>query len=385
MGYRCSAVRQKKFQRVLALAGFFVAAGLAGWLWHNTNRPALPVAPARGPTNGVAAAQPEAAAKPAWDEKLKAAAKKMAGASDAAGKNSALTELKAALAAGSVSEQSRAIRRLLDSKTDAPTGLGFKIGKGGILTEAPTLRAWLLDYLGQIDPAAAAQYARVILNSKDSPDEWALALRNLALGDSSTEARALLKEKTGELLTFKDWQQNPAASYLEAFDTAVYLGGTSLVATLSGIVNQQDNPALTHAAFLALDRMVLNDPVAMLSALLAQPELMAGRDQARADYFARADVHDPQQLALLENYLLQTSTAERQQFAGVFPNANFMVSANLLTQSPGLDQGEIKKRDAASLQVVQQWLANPRFASVRPELEKIQVRLQEFVRQAGQP
>jgi hypothetical protein len=153
------------------------------------------------------------------------------------------------------------------------------------------------------------------------------------------------------------------------------------------MVSLQDNPALSHAAFLTMDRLVINDPAAMLSALLAQPELMTGRDQARADYFARADVGNPQQLDLLQNYLLnpQTSAAELQQFAGIFPNANFMVSPNLITQSPVLDQGEIKNRDAESLKVVQQWLPDPRFAKVQPELEKIQARLQYFARQAGQP
>ncbi len=385
MEYRCNAVRQNNSQRISALAGFFVAALLAGWLWLNAKRPALPVAPARGLTNGVAAAQAEASATPVGEDKLKMAANKLAGASDAAGKNSALIELKSALASGSVSEPARAIRQLLDSKMDAPTGRGFKIGKGGMLTEAPTLRAWLLDQLAQIDPAAAAEYAKIILQSKDSPDEWALALRNLALGDASKEARALLAGKTGELLGAKDWQQNPAASYLEAFDTVVFLGGTDFVPTLAGLVSTQDNPALAHAAFLTLDRLVIHDPTAMLSTLLEHPALMSGREQTRADYFARADVSNPKQLELLQNYLLQTSTAERQQFAGVFPNANFMVSANLLTQSPALDQGEIKKRDAESLKVVQQWLADPRFAGARPELEKIQVRLQEFVRQASQP
>ena len=155
---------------------------------------------------------------------------------------------------------------------------------------------------------------------------------------------------------------------------------------LTGLVSLQDNPALAHAAFLALDRLVINNPTAMLSALLAQPELMPGRNQTRADYFARADVDNSQQLDLLQDYLLnpQTSAAELQQFAGIFPNANFMVSPNLIMQSPVLNQGEIKIRDVESLKVVQRWLADPRFVKMQPELEKIQVRLQDFVRQAGQ-
>ena len=151
------------------------------------------------------------------------------------------------------------------------TGKGFKIGKHGFLTEAPTLRAFLLDYLAQIDPAAAAEYARVILNSKDSPDEWALALRNLALGDPSAGARALLEQKTGELLQYAPWQQSPSAGYLEAFDVPVYLGDSQWLPTLSGLIRLPDNSAVAHAAFLATDRLVINNPATMLAALAADP------------------------------------------------------------------------------------------------------------------
>ena len=72
-----------------------------------------------------------------------------------------------------------------------------------------------------------------------------------------------------------------------------------------------------------------------LRQLQAQPELMEGHEQTRADFFARADVRDSAQKALLDNYLLDSkrSGAELQQFAGIYPNANYMVSYNLLTQT----------------------------------------------------
>ena len=218
-----------------------------------------------------------------------------------------------------------AIRRFLDSKTDASTRQGFKIGAKGFLNEAPTLRTFLLDYLGQIDPAAAAEYARVILNSKDSPDEWAVALRNLAMGDPSADGRALLQQKAGEMLQYGPWQQNPSTGYLEAFDVAVYLGGTSLVPALTELVRKQDNPAVAHAAYLALDRLAINESAALLGALAADPDLMQGREQTRANYFARADVRDPQQRQVLENLSARPSN----QPAGIaavrraFPECQF--------------------------------------------------------------
>ena len=99
------------------------------------------------------------------------------------------------------------------------------------------------------------------------------------------------------------------------------------------MVQSQTDPAISHAAFLALDRLVINNPTAVLQSLEAQPDLLTGWESTRADYFARADVSDPQQRQVLQNYLLNPaiSAAELQTFAGIFPNANFMISPNLLT------------------------------------------------------
>ncbi|PWU11786.1 MAG: hypothetical protein C5B50_22705 [Verrucomicrobia bacterium] len=296
-----------------------------------------------------------------------------------------LAELKQALAASGTNAASAAIRRFLDSKDDGTTGIQFKVGAHGALDGAPTLRTFLLDYLGQTDPAAAAACAREVLATSQSADEWAVALRNLAAGDSSADGRALLEQKTSELLQRQDWQQDPSVGYLEAFDAAVYLGGTNLVPVLGGLVQKKDNQAVAHAAFLALDRLVLAEPAQILQALETDPNTMQGREMTRADYFARADVRDPQQRQVLENYLLnpRIGPGEIAQFAGIFPNANYMISANLLTPAPTPDPAGLRARDAESLSAVQQWLTDPRFATIRPQLERIQNRLLEFARQAA--
>ena len=87
----------------------------------------------------------------------------------------------------------------------------------------------------------------------------------------------------------------------------VYLGGTGFIPTLSGLVQSQDNPAVAHAAFLALDRLVIGNPATVLESLESAPDLMTGRESTRADYFARADVRDPEQRQVLESYLLNPS------------------------------------------------------------------------------
>jgi hypothetical protein len=383
-------MRVERFKWFAGAAGLLIAATLAVWWWPRGSGPAGAVmvssnAPAHTAAleAGTRGAAVEAGAE--LDARLRTAAADLTNASDAAKRKQALALLRQTLASRPATEASAAIRRFLDSKADAATQQGFKIGAKGFLNEAPSLRTFLLDYLGQIDPVAAAEYARVILSSKDSPDEWAVALRNLAVGDPSAEGRALLQQKAGEMLQYGPWQQNPSTGYLEAFDAAVYLGGTGLVPALTELVRMQDNPAVAHAAYLALDRLAITEPGALLGALEADPALMQGREQTRANYFARADVRDLQQRQVLERYLLdpRTSAQELQQFAGLFPNANYMVSQNLLTPMPTPDHAALTGRDAASLQAVQDWLADPRFTNVQRPLQKVQQRLEGFARQAG--
>ncbi len=383
-------MRAERFRWVAGGAGVLIAAALAVCWWPRSSGPgdaAVVSSNAPAHTTAVETDAGGAAAEAAGDldARLRAAATNLANTSDAAKQKQALALLRQKLASSQTHEASAAIRRFLDSKADATTRQGFKIGAKGFLNEAPSLRTFLLDYLGQVDPAAAAEYARVILNSKDSPDEWAVALRNLAVGDSGADGRALLQQKAGEMLQYMPWQQNPSTGYLEAFDVAVYLGGTNLAPALGDLIRWQDNPAVAHAAYLALDRLVITDASQLLAALEAAPELMQGREATRADYFARADVRDPQQRQVLETYLLDPhrSAAELAQFAGVFPNANYMISQNLLTPTPTPDHAALTSRDAASLQIVQAWLADPRFAKLQPQLQRAKQRLEDFARQAG--
>ena len=60
-----------------------------------------------------------------------------------------------------------------------------------------------------------------------------MALRNLARGDTGAEGRALLEQKTEELLRHEPWQSEPSVGYLESFDAAVFVGGTRLLPALA--------------------------------------------------------------------------------------------------------------------------------------------------------
>jgi len=296
-----------------------------------------------------------------------------------------LAELSARIATLPKAEMSVMMGEFLRSGADAPTGLGFKVGAGGALNEAPSLRVFLLDELARLDPASAAEVARSILAVKTSPDEWAVAMRNLARVQDDAAGRAFLESKMRELLTHEPWQQEASAGFLEAFDVAVHLGGTNLVPEIAALVRRTDNRAASHAAYLTLDRLVISEPAPMLERFTEDPSLMAGREATRANYFARADVNNAAQRAVLERYLLdgQRTPEELSTFAGLYPNANFMISENLLTTARTPDRATLATRDAGALRVVNEWLAEERFAARRELLERVRGRLERFVRQAS--
>jgi hypothetical protein len=167
---------------------------------------------------------------------------------------------------------------------------------------------------------------------------------------------------------------------LESFDVAVHLGGTALLPVLTDLLRQQDNRPVAHAAFLALDRLTLRDASAVLALLQQQRELMQGREAARANFFARADVMDARQREILERYLLdpQLGAQELEVFSGVYPNGNFMISHNLLTANVTPDGRTLRARDREALKTVESWAGDPRFEKIRPQLNRIQNRLREF-------
>jgi hypothetical protein len=280
---------------------------------------------------------------------------------------------------------SQAIQTFLASGRDAPTGLDIKVEAGGGLGDASSLRVFLLDYLGRIDKTAAGKLAEDVLSKYTTPDEWAVSLRNYAWAHSDGDA--FLQAKTRQLLENPAWRHNPTAGFLEAFDTIVYSRDTGLTPALAGMVVEPENKALAHAAYLTLDRLTITEPAAVLDQLHKQPGLMKGHELTRANFFARADIADPKQKSLVEDYLLDTGRGmqELNAFAGIYPNENYMLSNNLLTETQTPTGAEIAARDRAALEMVQTWLEDPRFEKVRPQLQTMQKRLQVFVNQANAP
>lgn len=292
----------------------------------------------------------------------------------------AFTEVKQALRQMDVAEARGWILEQIESGEDFITQLELTIGSGQNLAAWPSYRVFLLDMLMLVDPAAAAEKAREILQSPGSPDEWAVALRNLARGGSSAEDARLLDQKAAEMLRNKDWLDKPSSGFLQAFDVIVHTGNTAVVPDLMSFCDDKERRAVRHAAFLALDRLVVTKPEALLPVLGRTAHEHPASGLMISNMMARGDVRDARQREAVESYLTdeKRTDEELRGFASVFPNANMSVSDNLLTQAPTIKGTELAAMDQASLDAVAGWIDNPSFKRCRPMLLEVYKRLRGF-------
>ena len=255
-----------------------------------------------------------------------------------------------------------AIRRFLATGEDSATGQRFAVGPGGVLEGSPTLRIFLLDVLGQLSrPAgvgAGAEVAREILAKKESPDEWAIALRNLAWDEP--KSLPFLASKMHEMLAYEPWTATPTSGLLEAFDVVVFSGDASFVPTLSDFA-RGGNTALQRAATVALDRLAENSPLAVMTYLNANPATIADLPFVRADYFAKANLGDAEQRKAVESYLdrADVGAGEKVKFLHAIASPGSFVSDSLLATS--LPPDDAAKRYAGIATTTAEWTRTNRF------------------------
>jgi len=292
-----------------------------------------------------------------------------------------LKELQATLKGMPRDEAVAWIRSFLDSGKDQPTGLSFEIAPGGTLTEWPTLRCFLLDAMLAIDPSAAAELGRQVLEKSTTADEWALALRNVGRVETSADAAAYLIERTQTLIANPVWQANPSIGYLNAFDVLVHTNAVASTPLLSGLIQQKDRRDLAHAGFLTLDRLVQSNPAEVLPLLAEDHALQASRPEMVAQQFARADLRDPAQCDVVKAWLLDParSGTDLRAFAAVYPNNNRFISNNLLTSVAQQSGADLAQHDRQGLEIIQAWAADPAFQPVKETLLAMSTRLQNFI------
>jgi hypothetical protein len=127
--------------------------------------------------------------------------------------------------------------------------------------------------------------------------------------------------------------------------------------------------------------LVQRQPVDELRRLSADTALQQSRPEMVAQQFARADLRDPAQQALVKGWLLDPArtATELHSFAGVYPNNNRFVSNNLLTVETGQSGAELAIHDQEALAVISAWAADPAFAKIKDPLHTMISRLEGFV------
>ncbi|MGV3532114.1 MAG: hypothetical protein ACO1QR_07065 [Chthoniobacteraceae bacterium] len=273
------------------------------------------------------------------------------------------------------------IRAFLASGKDTALRSEFEIGEGGALAGAPTLRVFLLDLLGQISRSsgsdAGAQLAREILETKSSPDEWALSLRNVAWHDP--KAKPYLAGKMREMLAHEPWLQRPSDGFLEAFDVIVYTADPTFVPQLAEL--RENGPDdIQRAAAIAMDRLSEVAPLQVMTYLNANPSEFADLPMLRADFYAKANLAVPAERAALEVYLARQDVThdEKAKLIRALATPTSFISDNLLTENPPPDDDLARLRHYGT--VLQEWQAQGRFPQLQNEIAQMNGRIAAHLR-----
>jgi hypothetical protein len=254
----------------------------------------------------------------------------------------------------------RQIAGFLATGKDAPTLLPFQVGSGGMLSSAPTLRVFLLQWLPGLDPDLAVEVAGSVIGEARCPDEYALAMRNLAWCDMGGNLRAELGRSFGEMTRNAAWSASPTAGYLEALDTAVFLANRAAFEDVQRLASGAGaGLPLTQACFVAMDRMVEADP----SLLGAGHEGLSGLGpDRRASLLSRLDPLVAGQGESLLAYLDDPAVGEGElaYFSELFPNGNQLRGARLVSaEGPAMS---IRERAEADQRILA-WVGSARETS----------------------
>jgi len=266
-----------------------------------------------------------------------------------------------------------ALLEFLRAGEDLSTSLGFVVGEAG-LDEWPTLRAFLLDLLGKIDPEMASRYALdTVIPAKSSTVEYAVSLQILWNHGGAEKPTPELTQAWLGLLKKADWSARPDPAWLESLDFASRIPEATpefLKASTDWLGRPKEAFGKAEAAEIVLERMMIRHPGETLSALLDNTQWMnEGRGPAvRASLFARADVTDSGQALSLKSYLqhLQPDGKEAGSFYEAFPCHNYGVAPGLSGQPDIPGAGDIQNMLRADLVLLQGWKNDPSMVVHRP-------------------
>ena len=249
-----------------------------------------------------------------------------------------------------------ALLEFLRSGEDLSTSLGFVVGESG-LNEWPTLRAFLLDLLGKIDPETASRYAlETVIPAKSSTVEYAVSLQILWNHAGAEKPTPELTQAWLGLLKKADWSAQPDPAWLESLDFASRIPEATpefLKASTEWLADPENVLERVGAVDLALERVAVRQPVVVMEALIADPSLLGkGRGvYQRSQIFARANLNDAGQQRLLVAYVngLDPTSRESELFFDQFPCHNFSVGPGLSGQPQLQSSRDVIESDRAAL------------------------------------
>ena len=267
-----------------------------------------------------------------------------------------------------------AIQALLETGVDATTGLDFQVGLHGLLVGWPTLRVFLLDILAASDPEMASTIASQLLDTTNSADEFATALKSLTRDSLGQADDAALLARFDQMLGHSDWQTS--RGFAEAFDLARFIGTPEAALRLA---TWDGNPQLKA---MAMDEFTAEHPEAMMEILNSDSPVSG---TPRANIMARADPSSSTQLESVDAYLRRPDLTpeEAATFLKSFPLRSATTGFRLYGKTPSpytLEQ--IKAGDLAARELVEEWLVDSALDPLRLELLSLQARLTKWVQQA---
>jgi hypothetical protein len=271
-------------------------------------------------------------------------------------------------------ERAAGISELLESGTDATTGLDFKVGPHGLLVGWPTLRVFLLDILATSDPEMAIATASKLLDTTTSGDEFAIALRSLTRDGMGRAEESELLDRFDQMLGHRDWQTS--RGFAEAFDLARFIGTREAALRLTA---WEGNPQLKS---MAMDEFTAEHPQEMMEILHSESTVSGA---SRASIMARADPSNSKQLDSVDAYLHRPnlSPEEASTFLKSFPLRSATTGYRLYGKTPApYTYEQIKAGDLAASKLLENWTADPTLEKFRPELLSLQTRLTKWVQQA---
>jgi hypothetical protein len=304
---------------------------------------------------------------------------------NAANASAILAQMSATLSNMSRLDTAAAIVALLDSGLDAATGQHFNVGSGGKLSSSPTLRVWLLDQLGAVDPNAAASYAAKIYSGSNSADEWAVALRNDWRIAASAGRIDNVRARVLQLSARATWADNPSIGFLEALDLHVATLAWEAVPQFELWLQPSRPLSLRSAAWIALDRMAMEGPSDFLPALAQHRNWLESQPLLRAGLLARAHLGVTRERMAVEHYLQRDdiSDFEGRRFLELLPNISGTVSHGLVT-TPRLPNLLLAAQlDRAALSVVREWQATNALPRWKHILVTTEARLTQTVASAA--